>query len=741
MWVFVLLISFFEGNSVALTERAEALYLNPAGLGFKGGVEFYLSNPLREWKFLKNSWRTSALLGNMGIGLRRSDGESFLRFGLGIPLGRLSLGFGYEGKEKELTLGFLLRPLRYISLGATYIHSRENTYRIGAGIRPFTERLTLFGDLVFRDSVEDFIYGIGAELLDGVILSAKGDREKNFTLGLDISLGFIRMGSKYTEETEDGEISLVFSKERYNTPLHGRKKYVEIELSGDYPEEREVYFFRRKSSFYDLLSKIESIKKDPSVKVILLKIKGHHLGFAQAEELRRALLELKERGKGIISFGENYSLRDLYIASVADKIILVPTGYLYIPGLFLKRIYFTGTMEKLGMKAEMARVGKYKSAVEPFTRKDMSEADREQYTEILRDIYEEVLTAISSSRGIGKDSLMKIIDEKGFLNSDDAFNLGLVDTLLFEDGLKDFVERSMGKLRGISLKKYGREKKVPRSWVERPKIALVIAEGSIIVGKSGRNPYPLIGGKFIGSETMVKIFERIEKDKSIKAVVLRVNSPGGSGLASEIIANALKILRDKKPVIVSMGNVAGSGGYYISTPGKKILADKMTLTGSIGVLGGKIVMREFYEKLGLSMDYIKFGRHADAFSSWRSFTEEERKRFKDEIEWFYRVFIERVAESRKISTDSVHRIAQGRVWSGIDAKDIGIVDEVGGLMDAINLAKEEAGIKEEVDVVLYPFPKLSIPGISTYIDLYPIKSLMEENFLYLMPEVIEIKDR
>lgn len=734
----ILLFSFFEGNSVALTERAEALYLNPAGVGIKQGVEFYFSNPFSEWKFLENRWRSSLLLKNMALGIKRYNDENYLRFGFAYPFGSyLSLGIGYEDKSEESIFGFILRPMKFISLGATMTHKEENTYRIGIGIRPFIERITFYGDVFIKESMEDYVYGIGAEILDGVILSAKGDKDKNFSVGLDISLGLIRFGSNYTNETKNGEAFITFSKEIYPTIIPGTKKYVEIELSGEYPEEREVYFFKKKPSFYNLLSKIEKIKRDPSVKGILLRIKPHYLGFAQAEELRKSLTELKESEKKIIAYGENYSLKDLYIASVANKIILVPTGYLYIPGLFLKRIYIKGTLEKLGMEAEVARVGKYKSAVEPLIREDMSEADREQYTEILKDIYEELLSKISDSRGMSEDSLMKIIDEKAVLNSDEAFRIGLVDTLLFVDKIADVMKEMIGKAKRVPISKYASQRKIIRSWVKKSKIAVVTAEGSIVVGRSGKSPF----GKYMGSESMSDLLEGIRKDKSIKAVVFRVNSPGGSGLASEIISNALRRLGKEKPVIVSMGNVAGSGGYYISTPGKKILADKMTITGSIGVLGVKFVMREFYEKLGFSMDYIKFGEHADAFSSWRPFTEEERRKFKEEIDWFYKVFLERVAESRKFSVDSVHKIAQGRVWSGADAKDIGIVDKVGGLLDAIELAKREAGIEEDVDIVLYPLPKMKIPGISMdVLTIKPLESLMEENFLYMMP-IFDISDR
>jgi len=319
-----------------------------------------------------------------------------------------------------------------------------------------------------------------------------------------------------------------------------------------------------------------------------------------------------------------------------------------------------------------------------------------------------MIQEIAQARNMEPDTLLELINKEVFFNSENAMKSGLIDTVAYQYEIDDLLEGIFGKsLKKEPIKKFLERDELSRIWKEKnPKIALLIAEGSITTGESGYDPMPIIGGKYIGSETMSKLLNRIRKDKSIKALVFRVNSGGGSALASDIIAQELKRVAKEKPVIVSMSNVAASGGYEISCLADRILVDRFTLTGSIGVLSVHPIFQGLYDKLGISWDVVKRGEHADYFSDIRHFTDDEQEKFEREVKWCYDRFISQVAEGRGLEKTQVDSIAQGRIWSGARAKEIGLVDEVGGLLRAIEVAKEKANIKE-AEVVIFPEPKKS----------------------------------
>ncbi|MDX9751406.1 MAG: signal peptide peptidase SppA, partial [Flavobacteriales bacterium] len=424
-------------------------------------------------------------------------------------------------------------------------------------------------------------------------------------------------------------------------------------------------------------------------------------GTATLGEVRRKLIEFKEEsGKPVIAFADGYSQGSYYLASAADAVFLQPRGDLDYRGLQSESMFFKGMFEKLDIDMQFIRGSnnQFKSFGEVFTEDKMSPANREQVRQLLSGIWNEHRSAVSASRGITPEQLDLIADSVLVRNADDALRLGLVDGLLFRDQVLDTLRARLdlpsGKdIRFASLRSYGSSftKRTARGTggaaIGRGKLAVIYAEGDIAMGKSSDGT--------IGGASLSEIIREAREDSTIKAVVLRVNSPGGSGLASEIVHRELVLAKAVKPVVVSMGNVAASGGYYIAAPADRIYASPTTITGSIGVFGMIPNMQGFFNnKLGITFDGEKTHRHADMLTVSRALTPHEQKMIQGFIDDFYDGFLERVAEGRGMTKEAVDAVGQGRVWTGADALKHGLVDELGGLEDAIIAAAELAGLDE-----------------------------------------------
>lgn len=732
-------------NSVSTSIRSGGALLNPAGLAVQPGFEFYFNGREADQR---NIYYYSISMANFGFSFTDSFKTKIYSIGMGIPIGEsFALGYSYSfGDLKEHKFGFLISPIKFLRFGGTlYLPENFDTsFTMGFAFRPFTDRITLSGDFNFWKTMNYQSFQGILEIFDGIYIYGgvgidQRTEEERYFGGLEISFGNLKTFISSHIKNEETKFSggAFLSGEIYPTIFPWKKKWVKIELSGNFPEERKIegfFTFKSRKSFYDFLNDLKKIKEERDVKGIILVFKNPVFSPAQAEEVYNILKEIKSKGKLIVSIGEEFDIIDYMIASISHKIVIVPTGSITIPGLYMEIVYIKNMFEKLGIETEVERIGKYKSAVEPLLRENMSEEDRFQRMEFLKDIHNLILKNIAEGRGVPENKVNEWI-EKGYFNSESAVKEGLADTQAFERDLENLCKKWFkGKERIYSLEKLARRRYLRRELKdERPKIAILVGEGQIVTGESGENPIPVFGGKYMGSETMSRMIEKIEKDKNIKAVVFRINSPGGSALASEIIWDGIKRLKEKKPVVVSMGQVAGSGGYYIACPGNKIFADKSTLTGSIGILGVKFVMKDFFEKIGITFDRVRTTPHADAFSFTRKFTEEEREIFRKEIEWGYWQFVKRVSISRNISEEKVDSLGQGRIYSGEDAKQKRLVDETGGLFDAIEEAKRLAGIKGDVKIVVYPTPKWwKIIKPFERINLnFPLFS--DDPYLYLMP--------
>ena len=444
---------------------------------------------------------------------------------------------------------------------------------------------------------------------------------------------------------------------------------------------------------------IEKATEDKRIVALFLDGRSGSIdsGYANLTEIRAALERFRARGKKIIAYNVSWGEKDYYLGSVADTVIINPIGLMEINGFSSPQLFFADALEKYGIGVQVIRAGKYKAAVEPYTRNSYSPESRQQTRELLTDLWDVYLTKVSLSRKLTPDKIQVIADEHAILNPAEAKTSGLIDRVAYFDevvtNLKTITDSTKKEsFRQISLRKYVDVSQ--NSQISKNKIAIIYAEGVIVSGK-GR-----IGQ--VGSERFAKQLRELRENKDIKAVVLRINSPGGTAVASEVILRELQLTAQEKPIIVSMGNVAASGGYWIATAAEKIFAEKSTITGSIGVFGVLFNLQEIANDNGVNYDVVKTGKFADLNVGLRPKTEAELNIYQKNVERFYNLFLEKVARARNLSTEKVTEIAQGRVWSGEDAQTIGLVDEIGGLDAAIEYTVNKLGLTDDWEIEEYP---------------------------------------
>lgn len=478
-----------------------------------------------------------------------------------------------------------------------------------------------------------------------------------------------------------------------------------------------------------ILTNIEKAKTDDRIKGIYLDLTTLRTGMASLEEIRLALKDFKKSGKWIISYSEVYTQGTYYLASLSDKIYLNPAGLVEMRGLATQLMFFKNALEKLDVEMQIIRHGKFKSAVEPFMLEKMSDSNREQMNLILSTAWGSMLKDISESRKISIEELNAIADDIKIQTAEDAVKFGVVDKVMFKDEVLDEIKAKTGAtsyddINYISLRKYSNAK--AKANKSKNEIAIVYASGEINSGKSQNET--------MGSETISEAIREARLDDNVKAIVLRVNSPGGSALASDVMWREVVLAKKVKPVVVSMGDVAASGGYYIACAADKIVASEKTITGSIGVFG--VIPNAqglFNNKLGITFDVAKTNKHGDIMTIFRPLTAEEKDIIQIGVEKIYDDFITKVGEGRGMSKEQVDSIGQGRVWTGLDAKKIGLVDEIGGIDKAVAIAKDLAKL---TDYKTVDYPKLKDPfeqfiiSLSEGAEAKLLKTYMGENYKY-----------
>ena len=461
-------------------------------------------------------------------------------------------------------------------------------------------------------------------------------------------------------------------------------------------------------SLTGLVSQFKKAKVDKRIKAIMLDVNMSGVGWGKAEEIRDAITDFRSSGKPVYAFIEFGLNKEYYIATACDKIIVPPPGELFINGLAADVMFFRGSLDKLGIYPDIYQIGKYKSAGDMFTQKQMTDAHREYINEMLNDLYGRYINTIAQARKKSPDEVRALIDNAPY-SAAQAKQAGLIDDVLYKDDVEKQFKKALGyketdqfvAVRGVDYRDVQPES---LGLNKGEKIAVIYASGEIGSGSSQNSPS---GDQSIGSDTVVKALNDAAADKSLKAIVLRVDSPGGSGLASDIIWHAVEAANQKKPVVVSMSDVAASGGYYISASAAKIIAQPSTITGSIGVVAGKPVMRGFYDWLGISNEYVLRGKNAGMFRETEKFSDDERAKFEEWIKTtYYQDFVPKVAKGRNKDAQYIDSVGQGRVWTGGQARERGLVDEFGGLDKAIEVAKQLAKIPADkgVERVILPYP-------------------------------------
>ncbi len=691
-------------------------------------------------------------LRRLGFGYRRfnfrreGDGrESHLdEYTLGFAGGDRSHAFGLSyswnrgddvtmPRHQRLTLGEVHR-WRFLSVGlagAFDLERKDNYGQIDLGVRPLGPRLTVFADAVTRygESIDDVTLGGGLEVrpLPGLTLAARASdlgpvTEFSARIGFHLGTGSSRPAVQM-QFSEDGDhVGTTYALElggRHRGlagTLIGRGSRVpELSLKGPMTY-RRYRFFDDRRTLLETLDQINALAEDPTVGGVVLNLSGIRVGAAMLWELREQLAGLRAAGKTVTVYVDRLHMGTYMLASVADQIWMDPEGEIEMPGVAAGRTYMRGVFDKLGIGVAELRMHTYKSAMETFSRRSMSEADREQFTDLVDAIYETVAEAATNARGISRDQWDRLVNEKGILTADEALEAGLVDSLGGYEKARQAadrvepratVDRSHQVLPGVT----GEPVWSHDVWGEPGRIALLYAIG----------PCEMDAG--IKGRLLSKKIRQARKDPEVKAIVLRADSPGGDPLPSDLVSRELLEASRSKPVIVSQGDVAGSGGYWISMFGDSILTTPFTITGSIGVASGYIWNDGFGEKTGLTYDFVKRGEHADQDRGMRiplinqtlperPMTVEERERAEERIRSLYQDFVGKVAEGRGLSEERVDEVGQGRIWMGADAREVELVDGLGNLWGGLRMAKSAAGLDPGEEIVITEGPSLGAFDLS-----------------------------
>jgi len=734
--------SFYEQNDFLLTSPGAMKfglygYDNPALLTYlhQPDILFVWNDEGKKWNDF-NRWGLFTAVPNAGFGLvHQKVGElKITDYRFSLAAGNKDVSFGasygwsigdkdYFNRSNLISIGSLVRPIKYVSFGVVGSFATQNEWNeavIDLAVRPLGSPIvTLFADgaLQHGNNLKHANWSVGTaiEALPGIRLTGRYFDTKMFTFGFQFSLGnlgFITQShydkdSKYASQTYGIRLG-AYDRTIFGTKVITQKRYVEFDLNGEVKYQR-YRLFDKSNTLLSLLVSIRAAKDDPSVNGIAINTSGMTVNREMLWEIREQLKDFKSTGKHVVIFIDRPNIDVYHFASVADKIVMDPTGTMTLEGYIMGRTYLRGTLDKLGIGFDEWRFFKYKSAVESYSRDKMSDADREQRQKLVDDYYKLAKSDICEGRKISPERFDNLVNDVVFLLPGDAIKEGLVDTVGRWETVKEMIKRLEGEEKSLvgpgSLTKF----RLPKDnyWGERPRIAIIYALGACAMDEG------------ITARKLVKDVEAVANDTRVKAVVLRVDSPGGDGMASDYIAEALKKCKEKKPVIVSQGYVAASGGYWLSMYADTIVAAPNTITGSIGVIGGWAYNKGLKDSLGMTTDHVKVGKHADLGFGFtmplinvslpdRNLTEEERTKMEYNIRTFYKEFVTKVATGRKKKFEEIEEIAQGRVWSGYDGKENGLVDVLGGMDDAIRIAKERAGIcpKMDVEIVEYPTPGL-----------------------------------
>jgi protease IV len=717
---------------VASGEEPAALAVNPAAAGFNRGLTLQYFHERAEDRLLPAGaggmlgdgiYAAAGPLALTSEWIRPASGPHYRKLGLGLGIGgrTASVGLSWNGwssddpglaRLRTWDLGITVRPIRWLSLGAaaldldgrlagTWLPVR---YQFGVATRLLGDSLTISTDWFADDRARGTFQsravalGVGLESPFGIAIHAQVHSPTQrhvagipgaaiFQLALSFQTRRAGLVAAAGGTGRDHEASSllglrVSSRDYRGLPLPPRPLLVDLVQELDPP--RTLLRPSRSDPFGALLRKLDALAQDDEVGTVVVRIDRLALAPGHADELRAALLALRAR-KPVIAWIHGGGLREYALATAASRIEMLPAAMLYLTGHSSTSLYLKDTLARLGIAFEAVAIGKYKNAPDPLVRGDISDAEREVKEAVLGDLYGREVAAVAEARRLPEARVRALVDQ-GLFSAAEARQAGLVDGLAWPDELEKRLRASGGLARGWSEP----EPRLAQRWGPRPAVAVIRVSGTIVPGRSRGGVLP---GGLSGADTVVSLIRKASQDGDVKAIVLRVDSPGGDAVASDLIWRALTEARRRgKPVVVSMGDVAASGGYWISTAGDAIVAEPSTLTGSIGVFALKPDLSGLLAKLDARQVTVKRGARADLESPFRPWTEEEREAIRRELGAVYSTFLGRVSHARKLTPEEVDRAAQGRVWTGAQALERKLVDRLGSLQDAVTLARDRARI-------------------------------------------------
>ncbi len=747
-------------RSITTQDDAASVEVNPAGLGFMQNAELQYNLQLAAPDYARTVPAGHAVFGAIGGGgFGLGFGAQFLfnpnigaddvsgdyrKYTLAGALGdgnSFSMGFGYNifGSSSSPTLdemrswdlGAQFRFNQYLGLGlfardlnAPFLDESADAlnprWGMGVILRLWDGRIQLEQQLEHvRNS--DFITLTPRVVLEGVrglrlfarsaftlssSSSAADSGLDQVVAGLEMSLGGVGAQGAVTLQNDDGTqltghaYTLWLANNKKRGLVTVRNRWILVEMTSTFSElPSSGLFSTPSSSFIALLLKLDQLANDSRIEGVVFNLSNAGLGYAQLWELQQRLDALRESGKKTVAVMQDANTSSVLLASQMDKVFMTPNVVYEPSGVSAQIMNYGATFKRFGVKAEFLRIRDYKSSPETYIRETPSAESLEQVGAYVEAIYDHIITSIASRRNKTREEVIALLDNPPLL-PDEALSKGYVDGIIYPDEIDDTLKELYGKRISLS-KNYNPKPTSEERWQRHPEIAVIVVSGAITQGSSGSSP--LSNDALAGSNTLIGAIERVRKDRNVKAVVVRIDSPGGSALASDQIYRELRRLAQKKPVIASMGNIAASGGYYIAAGANEIYATPITLTGSIGIFTGKFSFGTLGDRYGVSATSITKGKRAGAYTLWKPFTDEQKEAISTYLVYLYELFLSQISNTRKLTVEEIDKVARGRVWTGSAALDKKLVDTSGGLIDAIRHAEELAGLRpRQATYNIYP---------------------------------------
>ncbi len=651
------------------------------GLGYRFGERFSAGASL-QWSYSSNPYTDSLFGVTIGASYRPSSyfGLSLVAQDLNGPSLQPVPPRGTPVLDRLFTGGFALRPT------GTRAIELDVEARYFEGLDQWRPRGVLAFDLPgvgrIRGDIE--VANLGNDQTRGVLATAGAEIYFN---GVSAGGGAL-FGSALGRETSVGQYATASISGVLSPGVSRREHAVYIRLESTPGTRKHVH----------LLQQLWALAEDPEIRAVTIVVRAEPAGsYAHAEELADAFRVLKAHGKKVVCSFEDAGPKALYACASADRIVVNPAGGIRFAGIRTTHVYLAGLLSKLGVRAEFIRIGAHKSAPEQFTNEGASDVARADQEDLLRQHESVFARNMALYRHMPEEAFRRVATQGPFVASE-ARQAGLVDGFAFDDELERVTQEAVGKK--VAYEKAGHETRAPAAFGPQGRVGLLYVDGDIVDGRSQN--VPLVGSKLVGSYTIADSIHQLRDDATIRAVVLRIESPGGSSMASDVMWRELQKLAERKPLIVSMGSIAASGGYYIAAPARTIFALPLTITGSIGIFYGKADVSELLEKIGVRVEVRKTSPRADAESPFRPFTDDERSELRRKVQQFYDVFLDRVSSGRRMTRQAVDAVGQGRVWAGQQALERGLVDRMGGLRHALAAARDAAGLPDDAPVREYP---------------------------------------